>query len=276
MMKFLNLNKRNNTIQNILYCHPQLDPITIGRGSQYLQIDSRFHGNDSRAHFLDRLVIFLKVKISAILLQGGKLFLILLLIVSSCSNPYKNLTKTELELNQVKDIPYSLPDIEKPVIYKTDIQFYKNNISGLLIIKKTSDKVYRIALTTQFGLKIFDFELDHGKLNTKYCIEYLDKRLILNTFQTDFNLLLMQFEYNSFAAFENATDNQRIWQLSSGKLYYDYIENYSMQKLENIYFRKRNSKKISVGLHNYQGDIPSEITLEHHNINLKMQLKLIK
>lgn len=208
--------------------------------------------------------------------QKGIFYLLILVFIASCSNPYKNLTKTELELNQLEEIPYSLPYIEKPVIYKADIQFYKNNISGLLIIKKTSYKVYRIALTTQFGLKIFDFELDHGKLNTKYCIEYLDKRLILNTFQTDFNLLLMQFEYNSFAAFENRTDNQRIWQLSSGKLHYDYIESYSMQKLENIYFRNRNSKKISVGLHSNNGDIPSEITLEHHNIKLKMHLKLIK
>ena len=105
MIMFLRLNtlikKRINTIQYILYCHPQLD-----WGSQYLIKDSRFHGNDSRTYFSDRFVVFLntlKNNFSASHLNRGKLLLIFLIIFSSCSNPYKNLTKTELELNQINE-----------------------------------------------------------------------------------------------------------------------------------------------------------------------------
>ena len=147
-------------------------------------------------------------------------------------------------------------------------------MSGLLIIKKTDDNIYRIALTTQFGLKIFDFKLDQGKLNVEYCVEYLNKKVILNTFQNDFNLLLIQNQFETAHLFQN--QNQQIWQFKSGKISYNYIENTTSQKIENINLSKRNSEKISVGLYSYQGDIPKEIKLEHHNIKLTMNLKLIQ
>lgn len=201
---------------------------------------------------------------------------LLFLLITSCSNPYKNLTKTEYGNDQLNIIPHALPYLEKAVIYKADINFYKNDISGLLIIKKIEDQVYRIALTTQFGLNIFDFELNHGKLNVKYCIEYLNKKLILNTFETDFNLILLQSPFEKIYTFENKVQYEKIWQLKNGKLNYYYILNTESEKLENISFRKRNSEKISVGLYGYKGEIPGNISLEHHNIKLKMNFKLIK
>lgn len=202
--------------------------------------------------------------------------ILIILLFSGCSNPYKNLTKSEYSINEIQNIPYALPLSEKTLIFKTDISFYKNDISGLLIIKKMDESIYRIALTTQFGLKLFDFELNHGILNVKYCVEYMNKKVIINTFQTDFNLLLMQSSIESVLAIENPQLNQKIWQLKSGKLNYNYIQNTKSGKVENISYKKRNSEKISVGLHTYKGDIPGNITLEHHNIKLKMNLKLIQ
>jgi len=207
------------------------------------------------------------------LILASSLFL---LLITSCSKPYKNLIKSEYSTNEIQEIPYILPYTEKVIIYKTDIHFYKNDISGLLILKKTAEKVYRIALTTQFGLKIFDFELNHGTLNVKYCMESLNKKIILNTLETDFNLLLIQMNFDSFFVFENKLENQNLWRLKSGKINYDYIENTNSQKIENIRFNKGNSEKISVGLQNNISGFPKEIVLEHHNIKLKMNFKLIQ
>jgi hypothetical protein len=204
------------------------------------------------------------------------LLIIFILFFGSCSNPYKNLTKTEYPVNDIQQIPYALPFSEKTLIYKTNISFYKNEISGLLIMKKMDDSIYRIALTTQFGLKIFDFELNNGTLNVKYCVEYLNKRVIINTFQNDFNLLLMQNQAKNIFIIENPEQSQKIWQLKSGKLNYNYIQNTDSEKIENISYKKHYSEKISVGLYNYKGNIPKNITLKHHNIKLKMNLKLIQ
>jgi len=204
------------------------------------------------------------------------LIFFILILACSCTTTYKNLTKEELSNSEIKNIPYALPLSEKTLIYKTDINFYKNDISGLLIIKKMDESIYRIALTTQFGLKIFDFELDHGILNVKYCVEYLNKKIIINTFQNDFNLLLMQFEVKTIYEIDNSIENQKIWQFASGKINYNYIQNTDSEKIEIINLKKRNSEKISVGLHRYKGNIPENITLEHRNIKLKMNLKLIQ
>lgn len=210
---------------------------------------------------------------SKLLILNGLFFL---LIISSCSNPYKNLTSTELTLSEAKEIPYAFPYSEKTLIYKTGIRLYKNEISGLLIIKQTEENIYRIALTTQFGLKMFDFELNQGKLKVEYCVEYLNKKVILRTFQQDFNLLLMQNHFDSAIKIINKDQNQIIWQFIEGKIRYNYIEDTNLQRISNIRLMKRNSEKISVGLYAYRGNLPGEIVLEHHNIKLNMTLKRIQ
>ena len=204
------------------------------------------------------------------------LTLFVLLLMNSCSNPYKNLTKTEYTEKNIKKIPFALPHSEKAIIYKADITFYKNNFGGLLIIKKIEEESYRIALTTQFGLKIFDYELNQGKLNVVFCIDQLNKNLIIKTFEEDFNLLLLQQDFEKLIELKNPETQQKIWELKSGKVSTYYIQNNESMSIDNIIKSKRNSEKISVGLHNYNNDLPGEINLEHHNIKLKMNLKLLQ
>lgn len=200
--------------------------------------------------------------------------LALALIISSCSNPYKNITKVESSIVEKTQIPYSLKNGSRPTIFKADIKFYKNDISGLLVIKETAPEVYRIALATQFGLNIFDFELDHGALNVKYCIEYMNKKLILKTFETDFNILLMQMKYSEFRNYKNS-EGKQIWHFKDKNLNYYYAEGTQSNTIENISFRKRNSEKIAVTLQNYRDILPKEIKLNHKNIKLSMSLVLI-
>lgn len=201
---------------------------------------------------------------------------VILLFLSSCTNPYKNLSKTEYPENNIKIIPYTLPHSEKVIIYKADITFYKNNFGGLLIIKKIEEKNYRIALTTQFGLKIFDFELNHGKLIVVFCIDQLNREMIIKTFEEVFNVLLLQENYNQLFEIQNSELNQKIWLLSSGKFNTYCIQNQESASIDNISKTKRNSEKISVGLRNYKNNLPGEITLEHHSIKFKMNLKFIQ
>lgn len=200
----------------------------------------------------------------------------LCLIFSSCSNPYKNSTQTAYPEKNIKIIPYSLPHTDKTIIYKTDITFYKNNFGGLLILKKIEENNYRIALTTQFGLKIFDFELNRGKLHVVSCIEQLNKKIIIKTFEDDFNLLLIQNKFETISELQNQESESRIWLLKSEKFNYYYKQKKSSNYIDSISKRKRNSEKISVGLCNYQNELPGEIKLNHSNIKLKMNLKLIQ
>jgi hypothetical protein len=205
---------------------------------------------------------------------GVPLFIIFLLF--GCSSPYKNLTKTEFSAKNITEIPYSLPQSEKTLIYKTSINFYQRNISGLLIIKKTDKQNYRIALTTQFGLKIFDFVLKEGNLEVVYCIEYLNKKSIISTFEDDFKLLLMQNKFEQIYTFQKDKQKYKGWILQSGKINYYYFLNTDNNHIEKIEQWKRNAKKISVILYDYNNNLPLNIQLEHHNIKIKMNLKRIQ
>jgi PBP1b-binding outer membrane lipoprotein LpoB len=202
--------------------------------------------------------------------------ILFILFFSACTNPYKNLTKSKLPENNIKNIPYLLPHSEKAIIYKADITFYKNNLSGLLVIKKMEEENYRIALTTQFGLKIFDFELNHGKLNVVFCIDQLNRNMIIKTFEEAFNVLLLQESFDHIYEARNSELNQKIWLLNSGKFNTYCIQNQESISIDNINKTKRNSKKISVGLLNYKNDLPGEINLEHHSIKFKMNLKFLQ
>jgi len=208
--------------------------------------------------------------------QIVRIYIFIFFLVSSCSNPYKNLTKTEYPEKNTSVIPYSLPYTDRTIIYKADLSFYKNTFGGLLIIKKTEINKYRIVLTTQFGLKIFDFELNQGKLNVVFCIDQLNKKMIINTFEEDFNILLMQEGFEQLFEMQNPEQNQKIWQLKSGKFSTYFIQNNESVSIDNISKRKRNSEKISVGLYDYKKEIPGEIVLQHSNIKFKMNLKLIQ
>lgn len=202
--------------------------------------------------------------------------LLFILFFSACSNPYKNLAKTKLPENNIKSIPYLLPHSEKAIIYKADITFYKNNLSGLLIIKRIEENNYRIALTTQFGLKIFDFELNDGKLNVVFCIDQLNRKMVIKTFEEAFNILLLQEDYDQLFKLQYSEFNQKIWLLSSNKYNTYCIQNHQSISIDNISKTKRNSKKISVGLRNYNNDLPGEINIDHHSIKFKMNLKFLQ
>ncbi|MGM0504185.1 MAG: hypothetical protein ACQESQ_06155 [Bacteroidota bacterium] len=197
-------------------------------------------------------------------------------LLLGCSNPYKNITKTEFPVQNTNEIPYSLPHSRKTLIYKTNINFYQRNISGLLIIKKTDEQSYRIALTTQFGLNIFDFALNNGDFEIVYCIDYLNKKSIISTFEDDFKLLLMQNTFNRIYTLQNVEEKYKAWVFKAEKRQYYYFMNKENNQVEKIEQWKRNAKKISVNLDAYNNNLPSTISLKHHNIKLSLKLKQIQ
>ncbi len=51
-------------------------------------------------------------------------------------------------------------------VYKCQMDIYKNNVSGILIIKKISESTHRVVMTSDFGNKMIDFEISEMILNS--------------------------------------------------------------------------------------------------------------
>ena len=75
-------------------------------------------------------------------------------------------------------------------LYRATITAYGHTFSGLLAAKITADNTWRVALTTDFGNTLFDFENQSGKIKTNYITPDLNRKIIIRTLTTDFKHLL--------------------------------------------------------------------------------------
>jgi hypothetical protein len=74
-------------------------------------------------------------------------------------------------------------------LYNITIEFSKNSLSGLLILKKTSDSTFRLVLNAEMGPKLLDLELSPTGYKTIYAFKKLNRKRILRTFYEDFGAL---------------------------------------------------------------------------------------
>jgi hypothetical protein len=196
--------------------------------------------------------------------------------------------------NQLKSVP-PLPSQEAPqelrpvfgdhfnsFLFKTNISVYGNDFSGLLITKQMQSNDYRVIFTTELGMKLFDFEFADSAFTLHYCVPQFNRPALLKTIQQDIETLLMnKINYSQVTYFTNKPSRNsikpiiyRIGKISSGK-FSDYYFS-SGNRLVKIEHAKRQVKKTTFTLDNYQDDIPGYIRIQHHNIRLKIELTLLK
>ncbi len=89
-------------------------------------------------------------------------------------------------------------------VYKAAISVYGNELSGILIAKKTAPETHRIVFTTEFGNKLFDFELENDDFKVNYILDDLNRPIIVNTLQADFRLLFRK-DFAVASQYQNAT-----------------------------------------------------------------------
>lgn len=190
------------------------------------------------------------------------------LLVACGSYPKKqNLTPVDATQTVVVN-PY-FSDVSKDYVYKANIDVYGNSFGGLLIIKKIDTQDYRIAFTTEMGNKLFDFSFVNETFKVNYCIDELNRKLLLNVLKKDFKTLI--------------TENLRVkQQFKSRKNHifetelYDKKHFYFLSKQLDKIVRVGNGKeKVIVEFKNIKDNVASEIAIIHNNIKLNINLKTI-
>lgn len=170
------------------------------------------------------------------------------------------------------DNPYfSNPEID--YIYKTHIEVYGNDLSGIFVAKKINDSVHRMVFTTDFGNKLLDFEISETSFKINYVVEDLDKKLILNTLEKDFKLLLKQ-SFKVDETFEN--DAFYIYKSNDKKRFnYIYISKVD-DKFVKIIQASKNKKKLMLNFDSKEVELAENILILHHNIKLKITLNKLE
>ncbi|RNA61279.1 hypothetical protein D1631_04645 [Chryseobacterium nematophagum] len=154
-------------------------------------------------------------------------------------------------------------------VYKCQIDIYKHHVSGILIIKKLNDSTHRVALTSDFGNKLIDFEISQDRFKINYILPDLNKKVIRNFFKNDFQQLLKK-EYPISESFEQATTSIYLSK-SENKKYYLFLskENHLLNK---IIYTKNNKEKIDFTFDSKKHNFADSIHLQHRDFKINIKL----
>lgn len=197
---------------------------------------------------------------------------LLFLLFSSCSlSTTKDYLEKSVRIANIENNYFSNESTD--YIYKAKIDIYNKKFGGILIIKKTGDKQHRVVFTTEFGNKIFDFLIDNGVFKVNYVLEELNKKLVMNTLQNDFYMLVKQ---SSKTEKQFDADHELVLKTNFDKdydLYYFYLK--EQQKLFKIVKSSKRKEKVSIDFLKINNDMGTKIDITHQNLRLKIHLNYI-
>lgn len=191
----------------------------------------------------------------------------LLFLVACGSYPKKqNFEKVNSEKVEIRN-PY-FSDSSKDYVYKADIKVFKNSFSGIFIVKKLGEEHHRIALTTEMGNKLFDFEFQAKKLKINQILPEMDKKVLINVLKRDFFALIEENPtlLNSFSK-NNSTLVES--ELLSKKHYYLFEH----EKLKKIVRVGGGKEKTTFLFSKINDDLANNIQIKHQNVKLEINLK---
>ena len=203
-------------------------------------------------------------------------FLIISLVVmgtvSSCA---LKTTKDLIEVTPTQEFyvnPY-FSDSNQDYVYKTKIHLKDNFFGGLLVFKKIGSDQHRVVFTTDFGNKIFDFELQGSTFKAHFIIEPLDRSFIVKTLVRDFQMLTQE----KFRIAKNFKDTTYLVHQSKQKNRRNHhFVHQETNKLERIINTTATKEKVIVTYSGIDKTSAEIIKIEHQGLQLTIDLFYIQ
>jgi hypothetical protein len=180
------------------------------------------------------------------------------------------------QLTDVKPISNSEKTVEnlyfssnEDYVYKSQMDIYKNHVSGILIIKKIKGTTHRVVLTSDFGNKLIDFEVSENGFKLNYVLPDLDKKIVINFLKSDFQELLRQ-KYPVNESFENG--NSKIYLSKIDKKSYYLFFNKENNLLKQIIYTKNNKEKIDFSFDAKKHIFADSLNLQHKDFKINIKL----
>lgn len=195
--------------------------------------------------------------------------LLALLLLSSCAlKTTKNLVEQSPDRLSIVN-PY-FSDPARDYLYKAKIDAYGRSFGGIAVIKKIGDNHHRVAFTTEFGNKIFDFEFQGQTFKINFILEDLNKKLIINVLKKDFQILLQ--EVNQVVG-KFISPEMEFFQSPAGKHFNFFGVSTDTGLLEKIIHTTRRKEKILFALKISDNHSAQSISIQHLGIPLNIDLK---
>ena len=191
---------------------------------------------------------------------------------AGCSSAYKSLSVAAGDVNCISKFR---PQFNS-TLYNTQVNVVGKHLSGLLLFKQMPDSSLRIVFSSEMGVTFFDFEFGNdGNFRVHQVMKQLDKKSVINTLKSDFELILMRDVRTAETVVK--TDGSSTWYgLPQGKTIHYYITNPECDSLLRIENAMKRKPKVQIVMLNYANGVPDSIGITHRNFNFDIGLKYIK
>ncbi len=162
-------------------------------------------------------------------------------------------------------------------LFKTNISIYGKEVSGLLVTKQMAPADYRVIFTTELGLKLFDFEFKDTSFTLHYCVPQFNRPKLLKTIQQDIEILLMSnLDGKPLKNMEDKKGLFTVQQIKMGNFQNYYFTEKASHHIVKIEHSKKRAVKVLMELSEYKDDFPNKVFILHSDINLHIELHLLK
>ena len=187
--------------------------------------------------------------------------------LSSCKHYRVEGTKITTE-KETYTVPF-FNTAQKEYFYNADIKVFGNTFSGILVVKKLENNSKRLALLSEFGNTLLDFEFVNGKVNVIYIMEDLNKRIVVKKLKKYFQLLVNS-EYKIRKTFDTEGGKTYISKLQGKRIFLNLDDTNQLTDLKQAsVFRNK------VGIQFY-GDLEYADSIEFNSFELPVTIGLKK
>lgn len=196
------------------------------------------------------------------------IFLVLILIMNGCA----------LQKERSASLPNSyIAQSQNSLIYDATFRYKDFLASGLLVLKRIQPSYYHVVLLSKFGPTIMEFKLDDQGITWIKSFDQLNKKTVEKVIERDFRILLLSVL--------EAPEKVKLVDASDSTFTYKVKDNLSIkievdaQTNQVIYAENKgfpNPFKTIAQFTYKEKDIPQNIAVTHKNINLRIDLNLLK
>lgn len=157
----------------------------------------------------------------------------------------------------------------KDYVYRTTINVYGNDLSGILIAKKINDSVHRAVLTTDFGNTLLDMEIGPDAVLVNSIVQDLDRKIIVKTLGDDFRMLFREQYLVVHDSVASGKDTL-IYKSIEGKT--PYTLRLTKGRLCSILRGKSKKPKVMIEFTSRNDTFAEQVLIEHFAVRLKIRM----
>lgn len=201
------------------------------------------------------------------LLRQSLAYSLVFILLISCKT--YQLTGTKPISNTEKTVENLYFSSGEDYVYKCQMDIYKNHVSGILIIKKLNETTHRVAMTSDFGNKLIDFEISENDFKLNYVLPDLDKKIVINFLKNDFRELLRK-QYPVNETFENGHSKIFLSKMDNKTYYLFFGKENGL--LKQIVYTKNNKEKIDFTFDAKKHIFADSLNLQHKDFKINIKL----